>query len=105
MNEYGSVEDYSVSITCRDLRHSWERAGDHVLIEQKGQVRHFARTLECVRCECLRIDEYTISGFSLARVRSRYKYPEGYQVPGGLSTEKARFLLFSKMSIGLREAG
>jgi len=98
-------DSYSVSITCRDLRHSWERSGDHVLIEQKGQVRHFSRTLECSRCETLRIDEYTMSSFSLARVRSRYKYPEGYQVPGGLPTEKARFILFSGMGIGLREAG
>jgi len=87
------------------MRHGWKRVGDNVLIEQQGQVRHFERRLECFRCSALRIDEYKISRVSLARVRSRYVYPEGYRVPGGLSVAEARFRLFSQVDMGLREVG
>lgn len=88
------MKDISVSAACRDLRHSWDVIGDTVLIEQKGQVRHFARTLRCHRCETERVDEYKISNVALARVRSRYNYIPGYQVKGGIAIAEVRFRLF-----------
>lgn len=81
-------------LPCRDLRHSWEPAGDNILIEDRGQVKHFTRTLECMRCECQRIDEYKMSRIALVLVRTRYKYPFGYQVKGGLRVADARLMLF-----------
>lgn len=87
-------DQLSVSGECRDLRHSWERTGDVVLIEQQGQVKHFARTLQCSRCETVRTDEYKISMVSVARVRSRYSYPDGYRVPGGVKVADVRFAMF-----------
>jgi len=86
--------DISVSASCRDLRHSWESVGDTILIEQKGQVRHFARTLRCFRCETERWDEYKISNVALSRVRTRYSYIPGYQIKGGISIADLRFRLF-----------
>lgn len=84
----------SVSGVCRDLRHAWEAAGDNVLIEHQGQVRHFARSLECSRCGTVRVDEYKISMVSIARVRTRYVYPENYRVPGGIKVADVRFAMF-----------
>jgi hypothetical protein len=84
----------SVSGTCRDIRHSWKSVGDNVLIEQQGQVRHFSRALECSRCETVRVDEYKISRVSIARVRTRYFYPQDYRIPGGVKVADIRFLLF-----------
>ena len=95
--------DLTVSLDCRDMRHGWQRAGDTVLIKQAGQVRHFERKLECFRCGCMRVDEYKITRVALERIRSRYVYPEGYRVPGGLSVADARFKLFSQMDMGLRD--
>jgi hypothetical protein len=96
-------QDLSVSLECRDMLHAWKGVGDVVLIEQQGQVRHFERKLRCMRCETLRIDEYTISRASLARVRSRYKYPEGYRVPGGLPVAKARWMIFNNADMRAKE--
>lgn len=90
-------------LPCRDLRHSWESVGDNVLIEERGQVRHFSRTLECARCSTQRIDEYRMSRVALARVRSRYSYPQGYQVKGGLKVADARLALFSNARFVYRE--
>lgn len=98
------LPDLSISIECRDLRHAWERHGtDAVLLQQEGQVRHFARHLHCLRCGTLRIDEYRISRIAIVRVRSRYQYPDGYQVNGGLTVAKARFLLFRDMEMVAEE--
>ena len=79
-----TAEQLSVSAACRDLRHGWDVIGDTILIEQRGQIRHFARTLRCFRCETERIDEYKISDFALQRVRTRYNYIEGYHIKGGV---------------------
>lgn len=84
----------SVSAACRDLRHGWDVVGDTVLIEEKGQVKHFARTLRCFRCETERIDEYKISSVSLAKVRTRYFYIDGYHITGGVKVADVRFYLF-----------
>jgi hypothetical protein len=81
-------------LPCRDLRHSWESIGDNVLIEDRGQVKHFTRTLECSRCECRRMDEYKMSRVALVLLRTRYDYPKGYQVKGGLRVSDARLMLF-----------
>lgn len=92
--EDNKYKDLAVSMECRDLRHSWEPVGDVILIEEMGQVRHFSRTLECSRCDTLRVDEYKISNFSLARVRSHYQYPEGYTIRGGIKIADVRFRMF-----------
>ena len=86
--------DITVSAACRDLRHAWDAVGDTVIIEQKGQVKHFARTLRCFRCETERIDEYKISNVALTRVRSRYLYIPGYHIKGGIKIADLRFRLF-----------
>lgn len=90
-----SADGLSVSSECRDLRHSWERTGDVVLLKQQGLVRHFARHLTCTRCETVRTDEYLINRTSVARVRTRYSYPDGYRVPGGIKVADVRFALFN----------
>jgi hypothetical protein len=89
-----SAPDISVSGPCRDLRHAWETSTDIILIEEKGQVRHFARTLVCLRCHTERIDEYKISNVALSRVRTRYVYPKGYQIKGGIPVAEVRFQMF-----------
>lgn len=86
--------DISVSAACRDLRHAWDAIGDTILIEQNGQVRHFARTLRCFRCETERVDEYKISNVALQRVRTRYIYIPGYHIKGGIKVADLRFQLF-----------
>ena len=92
-------ENLGVSGMCRDLRHAWDSIGDTVLIEQQGQVRHFARTLRCIRCETERVDEYKISNIALARVRSRYRYPEKYQIKGGAPIAEVRFHMFRNIQM------
>jgi hypothetical protein len=92
-------DDHSVGYVCRDIRHAWDHLGDVVLIEQNKQVRHFARTLVCLRCSTRRIDEYKVSSYALGRVRTKYEYPEGYHVPGGISVEEVRIALFKDMTM------
>jgi hypothetical protein len=93
----------SISGLCRDMRHSWVSKGDTVLIEQQGQIRHFARTLSCFRCGTERIDEYKISNIALERVRSRYRYVEGYHIKGGMPIAEVRFQMFRNMPMVLAE--
>jgi hypothetical protein len=92
-------EALAVSQACRDLRHAWDAIGDTILIEQNGQVRHFARTLRCFRCETERVDEYKISNVALARVRTRYFYIPGYQIRGGIELSELRFRLFKDIQM------
>ena len=89
----------SVRILCADMRHAWEPVGDTVLVERQGQVRVFTRTLQCLRCETQRVDTYRIAGHAVFRVMARYRYPEGYRVPGGLKIEDVRWALFGKMKM------
>lgn len=96
-------ENLSVSGMCRDLRHAWNTVGDTVLIEQQGQVRHFVRTLRCMRCETERVDEYKISNVALSRIRSRYRYPEKYQIKGGIPIAEVRFQMFRNVPMVLAE--
>lgn len=91
-----TAETLAVSGPCRDMRHKWDPAGDIILIEEKGQVRHFKRRLHCGRCGTIRTDEYKISRSALARVRSYYEYPNGYQIRGGVKIADVRFIMFSR---------
>ena len=88
----------AISLECRDMRHAWRRAGDNALVERSGKTRVFTRTLECPRCETLRIDTYKITASNVERVHSRYAYPKGYHVKGGLKVGDARFLLFKNLT-------
>lgn len=92
-----TAKDLDVSGPCRDMRHRWDPIGDVVLIEERGQVRHFKRRLGCDRCGTVRNDEYKISNVALSRVRSYYEYPDGYRIPGGIKIADARFIMFSQM--------
>jgi hypothetical protein len=83
------------SLECRDIRHMWERASEEVLEKAKGRAL-FARILVCTRCGCLRQDEYVVTSLRVEKIRTKYKYPQGYIVPGGFSTEAARVYLFSQ---------
>lgn len=91
--------DHSIGFICRDIRHGWEHDGDVILIEQNRKVKHFERTLVCRRCGTQRIDEYAISSRALARVRTKYRYPEGYHVPGGISVDEVRISLFKDVKM------
>jgi hypothetical protein len=92
-----TAENLAVSADCRDMRHRWERVGDYILIEERGQVRHFKRRLVCDRCGTTRTDEYKISRSAIARVKSYYEYVEGYQIKGGAKVADVRFIMFSQM--------
>lgn len=89
-----TAEQLAISGPCRDMRHAWFPQGDNVLIEEQGQVRHFKRVLQCVRCETVRTDEYKVSRVAVARVRTKYEYPQGYQIRGGARVADVRFALF-----------
>lgn len=91
------AQSLALSGACRDLRHAWISVTDAVIIEVRGQVRHFTRTLRCTRCDTCRIDEYAISRRVLGRVRTRYVYPKGYHIDGGLPVDEVRFRMFNKM--------
>ena len=89
-----------VSFDCRDIRHSWERSGDVVLLEDRStnRIKEFARTLLCVRCGTERIDEYRMTPTSLVRERTRYRYVTDYQHRGGrYPLEQARIERFTEM--------
>jgi hypothetical protein len=84
----------SISLLCRDMRHAWRPVGDNVLVKKQGKVRTFSRVLECMRCETTRTDVYEITRTSVVRVHTKYGYPRGYHVKGGLPVGEARFMLF-----------
>jgi hypothetical protein len=79
---------------CRDLRHSWEPSGDVVLLENKGRIKRFMRTLSCTRCATVRWDVYEMSGYAVVPQGTRYAYPQDYRVKGGMKASTARYLLF-----------
>ena len=81
-------------LLCRDVHHSWTVSGYHAV--GGGAVE---RTLLCERCETERIDEWTLGG---ARVRSWYRYPDGYQFRGVDGSDDPRMALRREV---LRRAG
>lgn len=81
-------------LLCRDVHHSWNVSGYHAV--GGGAVE---RLLECARCGTERIDEWTLGG---ARLRSFYRYPDGYQYRGVDLTEDPRMALRREV---LRRAG
>lgn len=96
-------EQLAISGPCRDMRHAWFPHGDNILIEESGQVRHFARKLVCARCETLRTDEYKVSRVAVARVRTKYEYPQGYQIKGGVRVADVRFAMFRNIPMTQQE--
>ena len=86
---------------CRDLRHSWVRQSDEVLYDE-GNVALFTRTVECARCETLRVDTYKVpmgGRHLLVRVGSRYRYANGYMVKGGYDVAEMRWRLFERTQL------
>lgn len=92
-----------ISLLCRDMRHGWNPVGDTVLLEKRGQIRTFSRTLECFRCSTVREDIYEITASGVARVRTAYRYPHGYHVKGGLPVSTVRYLLFKNATMKVRK--
>ena len=85
------------SYECRDLRHAWEHTND-VLGETKGgDLKSFDRHLVCMRCRVERIDTFLVGARWIAKQKSRYKYPEGYHIKGGISLPEVRYALFADM--------
>lgn len=81
-------------LLCRDVHHSWTVDGYHAV--GGGSVE---RHLVCERCETERIDEWTLGG---ARLRSWYRYPDGYQFRRIDSADDPRMALRREV---LRRAG
>lgn len=81
-------------LLCRDVHHSWRVVGYGTI--PGGSVE---RTLVCERCETERVDEWTLQGM---RVRSWYRYAEGYQFRGVDQTDDPRAALRREV---LRRAG
>lgn len=86
-----------VSLECRDMRHAWSQKNDIVLSERRGIVRIFTRNLVCIRCQTTRSDTYEVVKSQVSLLHTKYKYPEGYHVTGGLSVSTARSLLWSTL--------
>jgi hypothetical protein len=86
-----------ISLECRDMRHAWSQKNDIVLSEKRGIVRIFTRNLICIRCGTERSDTYEVVRSQVALLHTKYKYPDGYHVNGGLSVSSARSLLWSTL--------
>lgn len=77
-------------IQCRDMRHAWSVEVDyHVLnVEEVGEKHlYIGRTLKCMRCETLRVEEYVNRREGLEKLGQTYKYPSDYElvaVPRGV---------------------
>lgn len=82
-------------LLCADMRHAWNPVGDNVLVQKHGRIRSFSRQLQCLRCATTRTDVYEVTRTSVNRVTSKYKYPQGYHVKGGLPVGTARLMLFT----------
>ena len=84
-------------LACRDLRHAWDWDTDSEVVRLGRHRREFTRHLVCLRCATTRTDTYEIGRNYVAKVHTRYGYPEGYKVPGGISVEAVRLELFTRM--------
>lgn len=79
-----------VYLLCRDLGHAWEVAD-----VQRGQGM-LQRGLICSRCGTHRQQAFTLASGQARPGPSRYRYPQGYLVPGGYSARQARYLLWAR---------
>lgn len=78
-------------LACRDYGHAWTEVG----IPDRGALRaartihraRYGREVECLRCECRRVEWIASDGDVVAR---HYSYPDGYSVSGGLAKRVAR---------------
>jgi hypothetical protein len=70
-------------LRCRDLLHSWVTVRDFTIVSGST----IERSLVCSRCGTLRYDSFTATSDGLVKDRSRYSYPQDYQlvnVPRGV---------------------
>lgn len=76
-------------VACRDLRHAWLKVINdfHVVSSQsaKGGAKAAAiiyRDVQCIRCETIRHEQYSMTKYGLEKTHQTYEYVEGYQIPG-----------------------
>jgi hypothetical protein len=70
-------------LRCRDLLHAWDTVEDFTIVDAST----IERSLCCSRCGTLRWDSFTATSEGLVKDRSRYAYPQDYQlanVPRGV---------------------
>jgi hypothetical protein len=70
-------------LLCRDLLHAWDVVSDFHITDHNS----IERTLQCSRCSTIRYDSFSTSQDGLVKDRSRYSYPQDYQlknVPRGV---------------------
>jgi hypothetical protein len=65
-------------LECRTLAHAWR----YTTVERDG--RNYVQGRSCTRCDCQKYVTISPKG---ELVSSRYVYPAGYTVPGGVTAE------------------
>lgn len=65
-------------LECRTLAHAWR----YTTVERDG--RNYVQGRQCSRCECEKFVTISPKGELLG---SRYRYPAGYTVEGGITAE------------------
>ena len=65
-------------LECRTLAHAWR----YTTVTRDG--RNYVQGRACTRCDCEKYVTISPKGELLG---SRYKYPAGYTVPGGVTAE------------------
>jgi len=77
-------------LTCRDLRHSWQRLGFY---HAGGEI---VRVLICQRCDVERRDYWSPRGY---RNRAAYSYPDGYKLGGGVDQQAIREAVLDRVTV------
>lgn len=99
VKDHDMTQVSTVSFECRDMRHGWRNVGDAILVEKKGAVKVFSRTLECFRCQTIRVDTYQLIGHRVEKVHTKYGYTQGYQIKGGIDLAEVRWRLFKDVQM------
>jgi hypothetical protein len=66
-------------LICRDYGHAWERSSCVHVLEPRGHVVGYERTLICTRCTTTRTEQLDRYG---DKIRNGYRYASGYSVSG-----------------------
>jgi hypothetical protein len=68
-------------LKCRDLMHAWKWENDFLLVKDEDRKTvGMKRTLSCMRCGTVRIDEFSLP--DMEKIKSGYIYPENYRITG-----------------------
>ncbi len=69
-------------VQCRDMMHAWAILNDFHVAGKINRVSIIKRELVCMRCGCVRFEDYEMTKWGLNKVGQQYNYPAGYQIPG-----------------------